>query len=267
MAKNWKSYAKKQVGRAWRAGKRFVKKRYLRKGGLQNVMKDVAMLKSVINSEKLRYTIASSATSPIGVGQIAANAPGYYVADITPALTQGDGYNNRTGSSVKLHSANLRFLFTQQASTLSPLKFKIQIYKVVGNTNTTLGAVSEIFSANPFTGMIDYNSTRNPDYFKDYKLVKTAYASIPLDPASLTAQKGLKEMRFGLKFKSHHLRWDKNTSVLTNGQLIMVVFCNSGNSSGTAPTITPYTSSTVPVQDINSGGLMNYYIDHFYYDN
>lgn len=270
----FKRYVKRQSRRAWKAIKKFTGDRYGRganqiiRKGIPQMVKDINMLKSVINSEKLRINLSSSATSPSSIGQINGNAPGYQVLDITPNPTQGDGYNNRTGSSIRLHSSNIKFMFHQQASTMSPLRFRIELYEVVGNTNTTLGAVSEIYSANPFTGMIDYNSSRNPDYFKDYKLLRTRRFTMPLDPASVSAQTMVKDVRIGMKYRSRHVRWDKNTSVVTSGQLIMVILCDTGNASnGTAPTISPYNSATVPIQGINTGALMSYYIDHYYYDN
>lgn len=263
-----KKYAKK----AWKVVKKVTGDRYGRgwkqisTKGIPQMVKDINYLKSAINSEKLRFVVASSPTSPTGLAQINGNAPGYIALDITPTPTQGDGYNNRTGSSIKIHSSNFRFMFTEQSSTLSPLRFKIMIFEVKGNTTTTSTAMSEIFNANPFTGFIDYNSSRNPDYFKDYKLLKTAYTGLSLNPASLVGQQNVKELRFGMKFKNRHVRWDKNTSVITSGQLIMVILCNSGNW-GAAPTAAPYNAQTVPVQAASTGALENHYIEHYYYDN
>lgn len=268
----FKKYVKRQSRRAWKAIKKFTGDRYGRGAnqiiskGIPQMVRDIKMLKSVVNSEKLRFVVASSSTSPTGLAQINGNAPGYIALDITPTPTQGDGYSNRTGSSIKLHSTNYRFMFTEQSATLSPLRFKIMIFEVMGNTTTPATAIAEIFNANPFTGFIDYNSSRNPDYFKDYKLLKTAYSGLSLNPASLVGQQNVKELRFGMKYKNRHIRWDKNTSVITSGQLIMVILCNSGNW-GSAPTASPYNSATVPVQTASTGALENHYIEHYYYDN
>jgi len=266
--KNVKKYARK----AWKVVKKVTGDRYGRgwkqisTKGIPQMVKDINYLKQAINSEKLRFVIASSATSPIGVGQIKANAPGYFTTDITPTPSQGDGYNNRTGSSIKLHSTNMRFCFTEQNATATTLRFKIFIFKPKMDTLPAT-AVSEIFNANPFTGFIDYNSTRNPDYFKDYQLVRFKRVTIPMNPASLTGQVGVREARVGLKYKSHHVRWDKNTSIITGGQLIMVVFCDTGNDGAVTPTVAPYNSQTVPMQNASSGAFMMYNIEHFYYDN
>lgn len=270
MAK-FRQFVKRAGRKAWKAVKKITGDRYGRgwkqisTKGIPQMVKDINYLKSAINSEKLRYVIAPG-TSPTGIGQINGNAGGHIALDITPTPTQGDGYSNRTGSSVKLHSSNFRFFFTEQSSTMSDLRFKIMVFKVQGNATTAATAFSEIFNANPFTGIVDYNSSRNPDYFKDYKLIKTKYCKIPMNPASLVGQQGVKEVRFGMKYRNHHVRWDKNTAVITSGQLVMFIFCNSGNA-GAVPTSAPWNGASIPVQAISTGGLENHYIEHYYYDN
>lgn len=270
----FRSYVKRAGRKAWKAVKKITGDRYGRgwkqisTKGIPQMVKDINYLKSAINSEKLRYNISTSQTAPQAIGQIQGNAVGYYGFDITPNPVQGDGYNNRTGSSIKLHSSNLRFLFTEQTNAMSELRFKVMLFEVKGNTTTAVTAASEIFSANPFTGIIDYNSTRNPDYFKDYKLLRVRHCKIPMNPASIAGQIGTKEIRIGMKYKNRHVRWDKNTTVITSGQIIMFVFCDAGNCETTASTlVAPYSNTSIPVKGVLTGALMNYYIDHFYYDN
>lgn len=263
-----RKYAKK----AWKAVKRATGNRYGRgfnqimTKGVPQLVKDVQLLKSVINSEKLRYTIASSSTTPANVAQINGNSAGHHTIDVTPQPVQGDGYNNRTGSSIRLHSSNFQFLLTEQTNTMSDLRFKMILFEVQGNSTTAATAISEMFLANPFTGIIDYNSARNPDYFKDYKVLKTKLVKIPMNTASTAGQFAIKPVRFGMKYKSRHVRWDKNTSVVTSGQLFCVILCDVGNF-GAAPTIAPYTNATIPIQGTLTGAQVMYNIDHYYYDN
>lgn len=273
MAK-FRRFVKRAGRKAWKAIKKVTGDRYGRgwkqisTKGIPQMVKDINYLKSAINSEKLRFTLNTSQTAPTAIGQINGNAVGYHGQDITPTPSQGDGYNNRTGSSIKLHSSNLRFMFVEQANTMSDLRFKVMLFEVKGKPTTAATAANEIFQANPFTGIIDYNSTRNPDYYKDYKLLRIRHAKIPMNPASLVGQTGIKEIRVGMKYKSRHVRWDKNTSVVTSGQIIMFVFCDSGNCETTASTlVSPYNNTSIPVKGVLTGGLLNYYIDHFYYDN
>lgn len=270
MAK-FRQFVKRTGRKAWKAVKKITGDRYGRgwkqisTKGIPQMVKDVQYLKSILNSEKQRYVI-SPGTSTTGLGQINGNATGYITADVTPIPTQGDGYNNRQGASIKLHSSNFRFMFTEQGSTLSNLKFKVQIFRVLGKPTTAAAAVLDIFNVNPFTGIVDYNSSRNPDTFKDYKLLKTAYSSIPMDPASLVGQQAVKELRFGMRYRNNHIRFDKNTTTVTDGQLIMVIFCNAGNV-GALPTLAPWNGASIPVQAAGSGALENHYIEHYYYDN
>lgn len=267
-----KRYVKKGAKNAWKAVKKYTGDRYGRgwkqisTKGIPQMIKDINQLKAVINSEKLRYTIASSSTTPNNVAQINGNSAGHHTFDVTPQPTQGDGYNNRTGASIKIHSSNFQFLFTEQTNTMSDLRLKIVLFEVKGNSTTAATAVSEMFLANPFTGIIDYSSARNPDYFKDYRVLKTKFVKIPMNPASMTGQFAVKPIRFGMKYKNRHVRWDKNTSVITSGQMFCVIFCDVGNF-GAAPTIAPYTSATIPIQSTLTGAQLMYNIDHYYYDN
>lgn len=259
-----KGLVKKIARKAWKVTKRLTGNRYGRgysqilSKGVPQMVKDISYLKSVINSEKLRITVHNA--SPVPVSQVNANANGYYILDITPVPAQGDGVSNRTGSSLKLHSSSINLQLYQQSAAISPMKFKIFIIKVNGNPDLLTNVVGQFLVANPFNTATDYNSNRNPDFMKNFRVLRVIKTS--LAPDNLTSAVSMRELRIGLKYKNHHVRYDRNTTTVTNGQIVMLITVDSGNQSTT-------TASTlnVPVQATNTGALVNWFYDHYYYDN
>lgn len=260
MAKNWKSYAKKQVRRAWRAGTKFVKKRYLHKGGMANVIRDVALIKKVINSEKKLYRASAG---PAVVGQVSGNSNAGLYLDLTPIPSQGTTRSTRNGASVKLCSQYFRFQITQQSATVSPIRLRFQLFQNVGSQNNiNVGVASgELHQSNPFNGLIDYNSNRNPDYLRDWKLLREKKITLPTDPLASTLM--IKELAFGMKYKSYHIRFNGDTNTPLQGQMIMVITADNGNCS----TTTASTTANIPITIINSGATVAYSVDSYFYDN
>lgn len=260
MAKNWKSYAKKQVRRAWRAGTKFVKKRYLHKGGMANVIRDVALIKKVINSEKKLYRASAV---PAVVGQVNGNSNAGLYLDLTPIPSQGTTRSTRNGASVKLCSQYFRFQIVQQSATVSPIRLRFQLFQNVGSQNNiNVGVASgELHQSNPFNGLIDYNSNRNPDYLRDWKLLREKKIILPTDPLASTLM--IKELAFGMKYKSYHIRFNGDTNVPLQGQMIMVITADNGNCS----TTTASTTANIPITIINSGATVAYSVDSYFYDN
>lgn len=260
-----KAFVKSLAKKAWKATKRITGNRYGRgysqimKKGVPQMVKDINYLKSVINSEKLRLTY--NTPTPQAFGQVNGNVTAIHQFDITPNPSQGDGYNNRTGSSIKLHSTNIAFQFSQQASAISGAKFKIYIVQIIGSPEPLATTAANFFIANPFNTVVDINSSRNPDYFKNYKVLRTK--TVRLSSDSTTSMTAMKSIRLGLKYKSHHVRWDKNSNtVITAGQIVMFIVADSGNMSGST-----VSTLEVPVKATNTGAFVQYAYDHYYYDN
>lgn len=259
----FRKYLRKQGRRAWRAVKKFTGDRYGRgfkqlvKKGIPQMVKDVKMLKSVINSEKLRYTYTPN--SAIGVGQ----TTGAYLQDITPYPSQGDGINSRTGSSIRLHSSNIRFQISQQASTFTAIRLKVMLIQIRGPQRTdTATILSQLFLSNPFNSLIDFNSSRNPDYMRDFQILRQTTFTLPNDQASIATQTTLIDKRIGMKYKNYHVRFNQNSNTNASGQMYLLIMADVGNASGTVTTPT-----NVITNAINTGAYVNYFVDHYYYDN
>lgn len=257
---------KRFVKRAAKKAGRVVKKRYFKGKGygrpnLSTMVRDLALVKKSLNVEK--KNIQSTITSNIDIGQTLANTDnGQAIYDITPAITQGVGYNQMTGNSVKLVSMALKGQIKQQTATQHPMRIKIVLFKTVGQpvAAATIQSGNLLFDKNPITTCTDYNSDRNINYFKDYRIIKTQTVYLMPDPTS--GELILKDFKFIMKM-SHHLKWSNNTTTLTNGQLGIMFLSDSGNSS----TTTASTLTNLPITKINSGATVQFYTKFYYVDN
>lgn len=268
---------RKKVGflrKAARSAKRFVKRRYgigkKRTLNVGQMASDVARLATMINAEKKILSIGSANGLATGqnVGQVASNNTGAQCYDLTPLLPQGSGVSDRTGNSIKLHSSYFQFQVQQQSSAvITPLKVRIEMWSNPSIVQDQSDLLSRLYVPNPFTGIIDYNSARNPDHFNDYRriMLKTCY--LPVD--SITGQLMTKQFAVPFRWnrgKGHHVRYTGTgfTNYLNDvkaGQFFLVYFCDVGNSSGVASTL------NVPVLTPATGATIKMSYRHYYYDN
>lgn len=260
-----RKYAKR-FGRA--VGKR-LRKRYIapKSGGLRvgKIARDVMYLKSLVNSEKKRFSIA---VFDQVAGQIAATSAttavdGFYCADMTPVMGQGVTNSTRNGSSVRVCSINFQCQVKQQSGTLSPKKLKFIWVLNRGITTSTTNFANNYISVNPFNGYRDFNSSINPDFIKNFTILRQKIVTIPAD--NLTNQLMIKDFRVGFRFKSgHHIRYDGNTSTVNAGQMFLIVLGDSGNTQATG-----YTGPNNGLTQVgaSTGSLINYVNTLYFYDN
>lgn len=230
--------------------------------GIPQLYKDVLMLKKMVNAEKKFVTIGPLTRD---VGQVYNNTDaGYFQWDITPTPSQGTGQQYRTGSSIKLHSSQIRMQFRQQTNTHDTVKYTIYIAKVVGNpyASLTSATMNEFLLPDLISGVTDTNSLRNPDHYKDFRVIakKTFY----LGPDTYASQNiRVIDKQINLKYNNHHVRTagDSQTSI-TEGQLILYVVVNSGNAGPVASTLPRICHTTA-----STGSIMEAQIRHYFYDN
>lgn len=274
--------AKRAVKRAYnsKAGKairKVTRQRYgtWRKPNVGQLVKDVSLLKNMVNAEKKRTDIASvSAATQLGQyawnGTVNSNA--YFHLDITPTPTQGVTYSTRSGASIKLSTSYMQFMLYQQSATAHPMKFIFEIFEYFGGYEVTnANQAFKIFAANQWianeqsgTAIIDYNSERQPDYFSQYKcLYRKVVSMAPDSTSSMTSIKNVKiPIRWGKNGRHIRFNGDAGTTV-TAGQLILFIRCDSGNAGATAGGLT----TACPVSAANTGAQLQYDIKHYYYDN
>lgn len=259
----YRKYAKKMVKKAGKA----IKKRYTTKDNKVNVsriMKDVNMLKGIINSEKFRLETAVEGQI---VGQVNANTSGHYVADFTPTPSQGDGYNNRQGNSIRWKSSHYSFFFQRQGNNVAPCNIKIQLIKVIGeaysNPSTILGRFIEPDRWVTNGTIYDTASDRKPEYFKQYRVLRTINVRFPQVSYSGIQGSSQKIVNFGLRLPSHHVKWNNNSNTLADGQVICLITMDTGNCN----TTTASTLDDISNNGASTGIRFAYNRLDYYYDN
>lgn len=263
-------YVKKSIKKAYKKGTRSLKKAYFKGKGysrprLGRMARQVASLATMINAEKKRLDIVS-ALNP--VGQCNGNSSAYYINDITPIAVEGTGFQQRTGSSIKLHSMHMQLQFIQQANTSQPIKFKIMFIQVKGAPQGLTSFVTGMYNLNNFvlnsgsTAIIDYDSMRNPDFFPGYRVLQTKTVTLPVDTYSTALQ--VRTLNLGHMFgKGMHIRYSGDSNVVANSQLIILVLASSGNiNNSTSSTLTG-----IPTGAVSTGALFSYDLKYYYYDN
>lgn len=249
-----KAYGKK----LWKKAGTAIKKRYIRNGGLRQLSKDVAIVKSMINAEK-KYTFTNIATT---VGQCSVNADsGYYATDITPIPSEGITQTSRNGASIKVSSMILRCQLVQQTNLNTDMRVTIYIIKNFQNNTINAALVNQFLVPDAISTMTDYNSIRNPDYFKLFRVI--AKKSYKLSNDSATSQNQLKDFQINLSFKNHHVRFNADTNTVASGQIWMLVVADTGNKDGT----TASTLTNVGNTAVNTGARFICSIRNYYYDN
>lgn len=259
----FKKFVKKAVKKVKRKVGQAVTKRYYgnKKLNVGQIVKDVAMVKRLMNVEKKRFNLQSSANP---VGQVFGNIDGWYCVDITPAMAEGVGYAQRTGASIKMTGYHLTAQFVQQSGSLGRQNFKIFIYQVMG-TPLAVGTIpTTLWNPNLFVGtgtqIVDYNSQLNPDQFGKFKLLQ--YKHVSIAPDSISGQTAFRTFSMGKKL-NHHVRFNKDTTTVVNGQIIMVVLADSGNSS----TSTVSSITNIPQTAVLTGATFNWNVNTYYVDN
>lgn len=230
-------YAKKKASQVVNAGVKALAKRYNDKGKFQyqQILKDIMMIKSLMNVEKKRH---QNLYTDLSVGQCNENASGYLALDLTPVMSQGVTDSTRNGSSIKLVSSFMKMQIYGQVNTAAGIRLKILYFKTRGRPVTNLNdEIIDFFLPNPWvnnlssTVIIDYNSKRNPDYAGNLILIRTRYVS--LKPDNISGQHTITNCQIGMKYKNHHVRFDGNTNDVTGGQIICYILADTGNCSAT----------------------------------
>lgn len=229
--------------------------------GVPQLAKDVLMMKRMLNAEKKRVTVGTANTS---FGQVNANVSAYIASDITPVPAQGLTASTRTGASIKLTSAYLKFQVYHQSSTTQPVKIRIIIAKTLGIPESNMTTFfQQCWAPNAFLSstIYDFNSQPNPDYFRAYKTIASRTLTIPADQISNVNM--IKDIAIPLRFKNHHIRFNADTTTVSAGQIVMWVVADCGNiSSGSSSTVTP-----IAVSGTSTGLIMNTNFQWYYYDN
>lgn len=242
----------------------------VKKGKLSTarLYKDVQMLKGIINSEKFR--VEAQPISDVAIGQVNANTSGHKIYDFTPVPSQGDGYNNRQGNSIRWKSSHISMLIQRMSGNVGAFTMQIELIKVIGvpydsgSLNTAIeGRYIEPNRWVNGASIYDMASDRKPEYFKQFRTLIKKKVHFPAPNYSGQAPTMQKILNFGLRLPNHHVKWNNNTNNLSDGQVLCLITCDTGNASTTTACTLDSVANTV----VSSGVYVNCNLVHYYYDN
>lgn len=261
-------YVKKQGKRLVKAAK----KRYTKRGAplglnMKQIAADVMTLKKLVNAEKKRTTLDSNSYEFRGsVGQLNTAVSGHHIQDISPsAIVVGNGYNQRNGNSIKLHSLVIKGQLIQQANTVAATKVIIEVWMRKTDIVTTAVAEAQIFNGNPFvtglaSSLYDYHSVRNPDYFNDY--IRLAAKNVKVQSDNLSPSTPMVSNFTIPLLLNQHAKWNQ-AGLYEQNQYIVTMRADNGNMSA----IVPAGIGSVATVAASTGLDIAYQWQYFYYDN
>jgi len=212
------------------------------------------------------------------------NTGGWASIDITPIPLQSNETNGRVGSQITLNSAFIKLQFQQQSNASTwAFKVKVLVVENLGPSVSASQAMTDMWQNNPFTyssantaGFIDYNSTRQPDNFKNYRVIRQQVLKVPIDTYYAVGALGalqIKESTMKIKFnrgKGHRVRYLQNntanlTANVSAGQLFLMMLVDYGQTSAQTQ-LTDVNRSIVGNQLAQSGLLANFHLTHYFTD-
>lgn len=226
----FKKYVKRQAGKAGKA----VKKRYFKGKGYSNpklgtMMRDIKLLKSVINAEKQNAEISS--TTEYSLAQYnGVSASGGQLINILPIISQGVGEDNRKGDSLKICSWVYKLqIYNNGNLTTAGCNYTFYILRQPTNQESASAGISSNYAThflepNTFSGVLDTNSNRDYQHFRDYIVMGVIKGKIKANE-SADAGQGSKTNNHTLARKQEfHIRYDKGTNTpLSNNLYVLAV--------------------------------------------
>lgn len=237
--------------------KTYRKKRFFKRStGVKKLANAVRILKRQVAGEKKTINALLPGTL---LGQCNINGDATFSLDCTPRPPQGDGYSQRNGRQIKCVAMSLQWQVVQQPNTNHPIRIKFYLVKVVGTPLNSIVAYQNFMLSNPITGVRDHQATRDINYWKDYRVIKSWSTTLAQDQA--TGNLSVRTGRVACKM-NHFVNFDGNTTSVNDGQLLLMAFADSGNC-GTSNSTLP----NVVVQTYATGCVVQTYAKWFYTDN
>lgn len=235
--RKFKRYARKQAKRLYG----FAKKRYGTSGGLARLAKDVAVLKTAVNSEK-KYFDRSGTHNP--------RISTYSAYSLWDNILPGNGTNQRTGDQIKVLWAQQRFTFEVNSTALSPASsIQCRVMLVMdreprGDTPLTGNQLADFVlhdPANPITSFYETELNAMGDRFKVLRDVRFVIDNIQQKNKYLKMHIPLTKLyptTKGLRVKYHTA--DGTNHYPDTSRLYALIMCDDPN----ATSITNVTDSS-----------------------
>lgn len=228
----WKKVFRKQKKNVGR----YIKKRYFKGGNvsdpkLKTMFRDVMRLKNMVNAEK--KNIDSADTANYLVAQNNGAGTGSRCIDVTPVIAQGVSEDQRNGDSLKVCSYCLQTEVSSNSfNTLQNTKYQFFLIRQPTNPLATGNTLAAFFEDNTFSGVVDYNSNRNYQNFKDFVVMRTWKGIIKqnTNDSNNQVQKANHKVYGKCDF---HIRYSKGTTTILNNPIYLIAVADAGDIAGT----------------------------------
>lgn len=253
-----------------RKGKRYAKKRYLRKGAgyksgvrFGKILRDIKLIKESLNTEKKFVDQQVVFTTAQAFG----NLGGEHAGLVLPAIPQGVSGSQRIGNSIKMTGLAVKFQVIAQDSLfrVAEGKFRFLIFENMDQTEGSIQGLQKLYDPNQITGLTDYNSERNLAEFKNFRILCNKTFKVP-DGNDATGANTLQPTFFSRHFAmklNHHVKYDGTSTDQISGRLHYALLWDHGNHS----TSVVSTNTNIPVTQINSGYKVNLVMKSWFVDN
>jgi hypothetical protein len=207
------------------------KKRYGGKGGMANIVKDISLLKSLLNVENKHIdtiagfqTVVTTTSLVYGIG----------------AVAQGSASNQRTGDSIKIDRMDLimkYFYSTGTAATSASIDqrfryFVVRYLKTPSSSGTSAFNINDLLNQDSGTNYTA-QSLSNTDLSEDFVILKEGLVHIVLPnvPASSASSTAMVELSIPCGFHQTYTG-SANTTIVDNMCFVVVVADNAINIGG-----------------------------------
>lgn len=221
--------AKKYGSKAMKIANKVNNNKYVKGAAtLYSLGQKVAMLSHLVNIEKKRFDITVS--SAVNIAQSAGvGVSGNYAVSVPPNPAEGVAQGQRIGLSIKAVSGLLSMQFTQQSATLNKLKLRWYLVNRPDNSalQTAPSSINQFFEPNPFSGVIDYYSNRDPEYFNAFKIMRTGTVNLAQD--AITSGSSIVQIKVPIKCDLHQ-KFNTDASIATvKNNIMLFVVCSGGD--------------------------------------
>lgn len=191
----------------------------------------VEFLMSMVNAEKKNQQFTD--TTVYKIAQNNGAGSGALAVDITPTISQGSSEDQRNGDSIKVCSMCAQFeLSNNSFLTLQSTKVTLYVVRQYENDYTTANIIPFFLLNNPFSGVIDYNSDRNYQFFKKFKVMAQKTVTIKQNQNDSANQIQKVNIKVPLKL-DYHMRYNKGLTTLITNPVFLIAVADSGDTAGT----------------------------------
>lgn len=224
----------------------------------------VRVLTRKILSNSLELKVATESAVNANVGQINGDESGHYSASFFDTIPVGDGQGELVGTDYNPKHADFTFQFWKKANTLNNMQLRILVVKLVLQDPSSDFVIGNLLDPNfaialeDTINIYDVGSLKNPDYPKQYMIVKEVKTTINATVESGTDM--VKTLSFRYKYPKNYVQRTISGAATQSGYRFIILASN-GNRAASASTIT-----ALPEVAVNTGMLFNWAVKLSYTD-